>query len=132
MKLAIQYRGQIFTIYAIVRDNGSCPAVDFLERLKQENGSSHKSLVNLLIRHADHGQLANERKSRPIKGRNSKIGRLFEFKTKQGDRLLYFYEQGQKTILIDGFHKGSPPQREYKKAEGMRDEYLGEGENGQP
>jgi hypothetical protein len=131
MKLALKYRGQQYNIYAIVCDDGSCPAFDFLEHVKQQNSASHKSLVNLLIRHADHGQIRNQKKSRPIKGRKRQIGRLFEFKSNQGDRLLYFYQQGQKTILIHGFHKGAPVRAEYKKAEGMRDQYLREVENGQ-
>ncbi len=44
MKLSLQYPGQKFDIYAIVLDNGTCPAVDFRDRLKRNNVASYKTL----------------------------------------------------------------------------------------
>ncbi len=126
MKLSLQYRGRIFHILAIDLDNGSCPAVGFLEQVKRRNPASHKSLVNLYMRHADFGHIRNIRKSRAIEGRQN----LLEFKSKQGDRLLYFYLSGSRTVLAHGFHKGAPAKAEYDKAEKMRDQYLREVENG--
>jgi len=128
MILSLQYRGQEFSIYAIVCNDGSCPAIDFLEQVKQNNPASHKSLVNIYTRHADHGQIRNIRKSRAVEGRRN----ILEFKSNQGDRLLYFYLPGRKTVLTHGFHKhkGAPTKAEYNKAERMRNQYLKEVGNG--
>ncbi|OGO24799.1 MAG: hypothetical protein A2Z28_01550 [Chloroflexi bacterium RBG_16_51_9] len=123
MKIELQYRGQKFNIYAIINDDGRCPSIDFLEQVKQNDPASHKSLVNLYTRHADHGPIKNIRKSRLLRGN------LLEFKSRQGDRILYFYLPAGKTILTNGFHKGVPAETEYRKAERMREQFLREGEN---
>lgn len=126
MKLALQYQGQKFNIYAIVCNDESCPAVGFLEQVRQNNLASHKSLVNVFKRHVECGPIMNKEKSRHIEER----GNLWEFKTRQGDRLLYFYLPGRKTVLVHGFHKGAPVEAEYDNAERMRDQYLREAGNG--
>jgi hypothetical protein len=77
------------------------------------------------MRHADYGPLKNNRKSRHIE----KYRYIYEFKTMQGDRLLYFYLPNRRTVLTHGFHKGVPAQKEYKKAESMMKQYLREVEN---
>lgn len=122
MKLSLQYRGRRFDIYAIVLNNGVCPAVDFRDMLKRNNIASYKSLVRIFTLHADYGPVRNITKSRAIKGRQN----LFEFKSKQGDRLLYFYLSGHRTILIHGFHKGVSEEAEYDRAERIRNQYLKE------
>jgi hypothetical protein len=122
MKLNLQYVGQVFRIYAIILDNGRCPVITFLEQLKRDNPASHRSLVLRFQRHADFGASHNKQQSRPITGRNN----LFEFKSRQGDRILYFYLSGAKTVLIQGFHKGDPARSEFDKAENIRDQYLRE------
>ena len=66
MELSLQYRGKKFDIYAIVLNDKSIPAIDFLNQVKQNNQASHKSLVNIYMRHADYGPLKNNRKSRHI------------------------------------------------------------------
>jgi len=125
MKLSLQYQGKKFYIYAI-DINGSCPAVEFLEQLKQNNSASHRSLTSVYTFHADYGPIWNERKSRAIEGRQN----LLEFKSTQGDRLLYFYLGGSRTVLTHGFHKGATAKVEYDKAETMRNQYLKEVANG--
>jgi hypothetical protein len=122
MRIALQYQGQKFNIYAIVCDDESCPVISFLDYLRKTNTPSHRSLVSIYTRHADHGQLRNIRKSRPIKGHKN----LFEFKSTQGDRLLYFYLPDRKTVLTHGFHKGAPAKEEYDRAERMREQYREE------
>ncbi len=126
MRLKLLQAGKMFSIYAVVLDNGSCPAWIFLEQVRRRDRASHKSLVNILTRHADHGAIRNERKSRVIKGRAN----LLEFKTRQGDRLLFFYLRDQKTVLTHGFHKGASESDEYDKAEAIRDQYGREEDNG--
>jgi hypothetical protein len=120
MILSLQYQGYRLNIYAIICDDGSCPAVDFLEQVKQNDPASHKSLVKIYTIHADHGPIRNIRKSRYVR-RN-----LFEFKSYQGDRIIYFYLPDGKTVLTHGFHKGTPAEVEYRKAEGIRDQYIRE------
>lgn len=126
MSLSLQYRGTVFSIYAIVCSNGSCPVIDFLEQVKQNDPASHRSLVNIYQRHADYGQIWNIRKSRSVRG----YKHLLEFKSKQGDRLVYFYLSGAKTVLTHGFHKGARADVEYDKAKKMRDQYIREVGNG--
>jgi hypothetical protein len=130
MKLLSYYEGQQYNIYALACDDGSCPAFDFLKRIKRDDPASHKALVYLLSRHADVGQIINERKSRYLNGGKSKLGKFLEFKTTQGDRLLYFYEPGRKTILAHGFSKGAKVKIEITKARTMRDQYMKEVGNG--
>ena len=120
MILRLLKSGVVFSIYAIVLDDNSCPADDFLKQLRHQDLASHKSLVNILTRHADHGEIRNKRKSRVIEDRNN----LFEFKTYQGDRAVYFYLPGRMTVLTHGFHKGVSASAEYDRAEAMRDQYL--------
>ncbi|MBI4330443.1 MAG: type II toxin-antitoxin system RelE/ParE family toxin [Chloroflexi bacterium] len=126
MRLLTQYVGQRFTISAIVLDNGDCPAVDFLERVKRDDPPSYKSLAATMRRHAECGPIRNERKSRIIKGHE----KIFEFKSVHGDRLLYFFQAGRMTLLTNGFHKGDTVKAEYKRAERIRDQYLKEYGNG--
>ncbi len=122
MRLKLEFRGQKYDIYAIVRDDGSCPFDSFLERLKKENAGSYKSMVSTLRRHSDSGPITSVKKSRQIEGH----GKLWEFKTRQGDRLLYFYMPGGRTVLVHGFHKGKPSEAEveFEKAARLRDQYL--------
>ncbi|MDP2719346.1 MAG: type II toxin-antitoxin system RelE/ParE family toxin [Dehalococcoidia bacterium] len=126
MRLQLEYPGKKFDIYYIVLNNGSCPANDFLENVKQNRQDSHKSLIALLKRHADDGPIFNIKKSRPIEG----YQKLLEFKSRQGDRLIYFYLPDKKTVLIDGFHKGAVAETEYRKADTIKNNYLREAENG--
>lgn len=120
-------RGKMFNIYAVVLDSGSCPAESFLDQLRRRDQASHRSLINVITRHADHGPLRNKKKSKVIEGRTN----LLEFKTHRGDRLVYFYLRDQKTVLTHGFHKGASASGEFDRAEEMRDQYLREADDGQ-
>jgi hypothetical protein len=126
MRLKLLKTGKMSSIYAVVLDNGTCPAEGFLEEVRRRDLASHKSLINILTRHADYGAIRSERKSRVIKGRAN----LLEFKTSQGDRLVYFYLPDRKTVLTHGFHKGAPARTEYRKAEAIRDQYCRESDDG--
>ncbi len=126
MRLSLQYEGIAFSVYAIELDNGRCPAVDYLEQLKKRNPASHRSMVAVLMAHADHGPLLNRERSRKIVGYVD----LWEFKSRQGDRLVYFYLPGRRTVLACGFHKGAPADSEFVKALKMRQDLMREGGNG--
>ncbi|MFC1946764.1 type II toxin-antitoxin system RelE/ParE family toxin [Chloroflexota bacterium] len=122
MKLSKQYEGKRYTIYAIVCNDGSCPAIEYLENVEKDNPSSYKSLINIIKRHAENSPILNERKSRSIEGKKN----LYEFKSTQGDRILYFYQLNRITVLTNGFHKGTPVEIEFQKAIRLRDAYLSE------
>ncbi len=127
MRLELEYEGAIGKIYVAVLPGGESPARNFLELLKRDHLDSHKVMVRRYRRHADNGPSLNKQHSRPIQGR-SRSG-LFEFKTDQGDRLLYFYRPGGVTVLTNGFHKGDPPEREYDRAVRYRTAGLAEEES---
>jgi hypothetical protein len=126
MELRLLKSGFNFNILAVVLNNGTCPAAEFLEQVKQNDLASHRSLVNILIWHADHGPIMNKRKSKVIKDRKN----LLEFKTRQGDRIVYFYLRDRRTVLTHGFHKGAVASAEYDRAETIRNQYCMEVENG--
>ena len=128
MELRRLITGSRFSIDAVVLNNGDCPADNYLEQVKQNDLASHKSFVNILTRHANHGEIRNKRKSKVIADRDN----LLEFKTYQGDRLVYFYLRGWRTVLTHGFHKGAVLSDEYDRAEKIKDQYCREVENGKP
>ncbi len=124
MFLSVQYRGKKFEIAAVVLDDGTCPAANYLEHLRSYDRASWKSMVSVLRAHADFGPLFNPEKSRPIKGHKG----VFEFKSRQGDRVLYFYA-GRRTILAHGFRKGAPAENEFTKAARLMNDYFREAGN---
>lgn len=126
MLLKQQYKGAVFAIYAAILDDNSCPAIDFLETIKRSEPSSHKSITSLIERHADYGPIKNLKKSRSIEGYEG----LFEFKSRQGARLIYFYLPGSRTILANGFCKGEPTKPEFQKAKQIRKQCIEEENSG--
>jgi len=76
-------------------------------------------MLNVLRRHAEAGQILNEQKSRLLGDG------IFEFKSRQGDRLLWFYPPSRsgETIITHGFHKGAPLRSEIQRAKQLRDQY---------
>jgi hypothetical protein len=71
-------------------------------------------MINVLRLHAEAGPIWNEQKSREL------WDSIYEFKTTQGARLLYFYAPGGMTILTHGFHKGGNLKVEVQRAKEMR------------
>jgi hypothetical protein len=104
MRLSLVRRGSRFDIYALAEGEeghgGSedCPAQACIASASR---AIKLSLTNLLLRHADHGPIYNEQKSREL------MDGIFEFKTTQGARILYFYDRTGRTILTHGFDKCS-------------------------
>ena len=97
MRLIPIMDGVKFNISAIdTSDDASiraCPAEEFITQM---NESSKKSLTAILKRHMDHGPVLNTEKSRPL------WQDIYEFKTRQGDRIYYFYDSDRLTILTHG------------------------------
>ena len=120
MRLVMLITGLRFGIYAIVmrRDGFEyCPVEEFMAQML---APSRKSMLNLLRRQAETGPILNEQKSRLLQDG------LFEFKSRQGDRLLYFYHPFQRgrIIITHGFHKGARLRVEIDRANDFRAEYL--------
>jgi putative component of toxin-antitoxin plasmid stabilization module len=77
--------------------------------------------VNTFLAHAERGPLKNETRSRALGGG------IFELKTRQGDRLLYFYYGLRTTVLANGFKKGARLRDEVRRAERLRAQLEEEG-----
>ena len=112
--------GTAFQVYAVSWiHNGveQCPALQFLEEISEP---SRKSLLALIKQHAERGPIQNIQRSRAL-GNG-----IFEFKSRQGDRILFFYPEGQRgvTILTHGFRKGVRLRTEIERAVNFRTEYL--------
>ena len=120
MQTQLLLEGSAFAIYALRRSRAGvdhCPIVEFLEEISEP---SRKSLLAIIQQHADRGPILNIQKSRPL-GNG-----IFEFKSRQGDRILFFYPEGQRgvTILTHGFRKGAQVRTEIERAISYREEYL--------
>lgn len=118
MELRLQLEGRAFAIYAVVLDaqttGQSCPFSDFISELEASEPASYKSMLALLNLHAEHGPVKNRQKSRLVNDAN----RIFEFKNRQGARLLYFYPDDirRATVVTHGFKKGAPLKPEVERA----------------
>ena len=127
MNLRLLTRGSRFDLYAIdlsdTPEQTNCPVIEFLEDLKRSEPSSYKSIVSVLNLHADHGPVLNERKSRIV----DRQSRIFEFKNRQGARLLYFYaaDVERRTVLTHGFNKGANLRQELRRAQQLQSQYYG-------
>lgn len=117
MRRRLLIQGQRFRIHALVLANGDCPAESFIGQMSE---ASRKSMLNVLRQHAEAGPLKNEQKSRFLKND------IYEFKSRQADRLLFFYPPGTRweTVITHGFHKGGPLNAEIERARRLRDQYL--------
>ena len=120
MRIVLLTEGHAFTVYAVNATRGRAEHCLTLEFLEQISEPSRKSLVALIQQHAERGPILNVRRSRPL-GEG-----ILEFKSRQGDRILFFYPAGQRgvTILTHGFRKGARLRTEIERAIALRMEYL--------
>ncbi len=87
--------GPAISIWAILLQDGSCPAEDFLGSLQERD---YKRLLSLLERTAQSGLPRNSQKFKKLEGA------IFEFKSYQ-DRLLCFFLPGQVIVATHGVKK---------------------------
>jgi phage-related protein len=113
------YRGQVFHIEALVLENGTAPAEEWLDSLSSKQQQKFAALFKWL---ADAGKIWNERKFKHLEGSEQ----IFEFKVDDG-RVLCFFFVGQRVILTHGFSKKSPktPKGEIERAERYKNEFVG-------
>jgi hypothetical protein len=119
-------KGDLFTICLWAEEDGTCESYDFLEKLRN-GGKREQQDYQTLVEHrikqmANRGAILNEYKSRELDDG------IYEFKSKGGARLLWFYDKTQSRVVIctHGFHK--PPSNrgyrpEIRKARRVRDRY---------
>lgn len=122
MKLNRQYTGEKKIIYYLVLDNGDCPAMTFMEKLKADNEVSNKAMVRRITNHAKIGSTQIFKQGHQIRGN------LFVWKTKQGARLLYFQLPNSHCVVTHGYYKGDPERVQYQRAENLRGAYFAQGE----
>lgn len=120
MELVLILEGQAFGIYALSRNRGGvrhCPAQEFMAGMSE---ASEKSLIKVLQRCVASGPMFNFQKSRLLEEG------IFEFKSRQGDRLVYFYHPARRgqIIITHGFRKGAKLRTEIDRALALRREYL--------
>ena len=120
MNLALLAEGPAFSVYALSWTRSGvvyCPAQEFIADMSV---ASRKSILGVLRHHAASGPILNTGKSRLLEEG------IFEFKSRQGDRLLYFYHPGQRrlTLVTHGFRKGARLRTELERAYTLRREYL--------
>jgi phage-related protein len=120
MRLLTLYRGAQYEICAIDRSRNPttsrCPAEEFLQGLDEANRRSMTARIEHL---ADQGPTRNPQHTRPLGGG------VFELKTRQGARLIYYYDSSvrRRIIVTHGFLKPSKAGPEKSKALALRDEF---------
>lgn len=121
MHLSLVVSGRKFSVYALVTssspDGEECAARQFMKATESDKGIT-KSLTNLFSRHAHAGPIYNKQQSRELKDG------IYEFKTRQGARVLWFYASERRTILTHGFMKGDPLDAHIERAIGLRELFL--------
>lgn len=120
MELVLLEEGPAFSVYALSWTRAGvdyCPAREFIAGMSV---ASRRSMLGVLRHHAETGPIPNTGKSRLLEEG------IFEFKSRQGDRLLYFYHPWQRglTIVTHGFRKGARLRTEIERAYTLRREYL--------
>lgn len=120
-------KGQRYAIYALeerptVDENAepNRPLESFLNELEANNPDEHARLVRLLESVGDNGPPHNKEKCRPIITTD-----LFEFKTRGGVRVLWFYDVNSLIICTHGFPKGQEKRlsREVARAQEWKKKY---------
>lgn len=95
-----------FRIYAL-GEKENFPMVDFLDGLKHSDLKSYLRLMATLKGASERGpNTHDETQCRLIKGIKEPI---YELKTKNGSRVLWFYDEGHIMLCTTAFHK--PPKK---------------------
>jgi len=117
-------RGARFRICAVgSSDSGKVhiPYFDFLKEVTTTAPHERAKLIFLLDYTKDFGPPRDEQKCRSLAGHEG----LFEFKTRGGLRVFWFYDEDRLIVCTTGFvkKKQKTPAEEISKAEGWRAAY---------
>lgn len=109
-----EYVGSKLRIECMERANGSCPAGEFLDRLKEQDRKKLDVIFEML---GDMGRIHNDLKFKKVEGR------IFEIKSHQ-IRIFCFFTSGR-LILLYGIKKKRDrlPRRHIDKAINMMSEF---------
>ncbi len=118
--------GRAFTIYAIGTEE-QCEVRDFLDELESEAPACYKRLFVLLRRSAEYGPPCNDQQCH--KFGDGRFGKLFEFKTPGGARVIWFYDRNRSIICAHAFNKRGQKvaPKHLEKAETIRQKYCSGG-----
>jgi hypothetical protein len=86
-------------------ENDSFPTLEYLENLKQSNEASHGRLIAQLGHVSENGPITNDKRKSRILHHDPKI---YEFKTKDQNRITWFYDKNQMILCTHGFRKPKP------------------------
>lgn len=119
-------KGARFTIYALEEQPAAggtsqpkCPLLEFLAEAEQKWPDEWAKLAKRMERAADHGPPRNEEQCKQL------AGDIYEFKTRGGLRVLWFYEAGRMIICTHGFRKNvqKTPRQEIRRAQEWKAKY---------
>ena len=114
-------RGAKCSLWAI--GNGEVfELLEFLRDIQRQNERRFDKINALLTRTIEHGPPRNMEKSKKLTGSDG----IFEFKTGDGVRILWFWDAGDIIICTHGFtkKKQKTPPREILYAETKKKEYF--------
>jgi hypothetical protein len=89
----------LWTILAICDDRGGCQVRDFIHQLEADSLTDYDQIMAQLLRAAANGPSTNRTKSRPL------ADKIFEFKTRGGIRIPYFYDEDRLVICTEAMRK---------------------------
>ena len=114
-----------FAVYGWVNE-GECLIEEFLVDLKSHSHNDWKRIVAMIARTAELGPPHDEEQCRALEG--DRAEGLFEFKTRGGVRVLWFYDRGSIIICTHGFIKKrqKTPAGEIERAREIRRRYFEE------
>lgn len=109
-----------FSIEYYIKDDGSCPVLDFMNSLDTK---MRAKLLRLQLLLEQNGNMLTEPYSKHLEDG------IFELRAQQGNniaRALYFFRVGQKIIITNGFIKKTKktPKSELNLAKKYRTEYI--------
>jgi hypothetical protein len=93
-----------FRIFAL-GENGKYPTIDFLENLKAKNEDSYNRLIAELSHVSENGPITNDKRKSRLLQSDPKI---YEFKTKDLNRITWFYDKGSIILCTHGYQKPKP------------------------
>ena len=88
-----------WTVLGVVDRRGRCALADFLVGLAERPGKDASQVLALIARVAACGPPRNERRSRQLEGP------IYEFKTRSGIRIPYFYDEGRIIVCTEALRK---------------------------
>jgi len=112
-------KGKQANIYAL-GDGGSVQVIDFLEEMEQKRPKEVAKMAALLDRVIEHGIPKDKQKCRTLGNK------LYEFKTRGGLRIVWFWDEEKMVICTHGFKKSTQktPRGQIERALSKKADYF--------